>query len=177
MPHDRPDILPRLLEEPFRAFFPLGVVGAVAGVLPWVWFHAGWQPVYPGYAHGLLQIQGFVMVFAVGFLMTALPRFLETTPTRPWELLLGWLLCAGVVTCLCLGLITPGELLFLGLLAHLALFAGRRLVTRGDDPPNVARDGLLELGFQAAEAQALLADAQGDTAEELLASALRGARS
>jgi holliday junction DNA helicase RuvA len=50
-------------------------------------------------------------------------------------------------------------------------------VTRGDDPRNVARDGLLELGFQAAEAQALLADAQGDTAEELLASALRGARS
>jgi holliday junction DNA helicase RuvA len=50
-------------------------------------------------------------------------------------------------------------------------------VTRGDDPRNVARDGLLELGFQAAEAQALLADAQGDSAEELLASALRGARS
>jgi holliday junction DNA helicase RuvA len=50
-------------------------------------------------------------------------------------------------------------------------------VTRGDDPRNVARDGLLELGFQAAEAQALLADATGETAEELLASALRGARS
>jgi holliday junction DNA helicase RuvA len=49
-------------------------------------------------------------------------------------------------------------------------------VTRGDDPRNVARDGLLELGFQPAEAQALLADAEGDTAEELLASALRGAR-
>jgi holliday junction DNA helicase RuvA len=49
-------------------------------------------------------------------------------------------------------------------------------VTRGDDPRNVARDGLLELGFQPAEAQALLADADGDTAEELLASALRGAR-
>ena len=49
-------------------------------------------------------------------------------------------------------------------------------VTRGDDPRNVARDGLLELGFQPAEAQALLADARGDTAEELLASALRGAR-
>ena len=50
-------------------------------------------------------------------------------------------------------------------------------VTRGNDPRNVARDGLLELGFQPAEAQALLADATGDTAEELLASALRGARS
>ena len=50
-------------------------------------------------------------------------------------------------------------------------------VSRGDDPRNVARDGLLELGFAAAEAQALLDGAEGDTAEELLASALRGARS
>jgi Holliday junction DNA helicase RuvA len=50
-------------------------------------------------------------------------------------------------------------------------------VTRGDDPRHVARDGLLELGFAAAEAQALLEGAEGETAEELLASALRGARS
>jgi holliday junction DNA helicase RuvA len=50
-------------------------------------------------------------------------------------------------------------------------------VTRGDDPRHVAREGLLELGFQAAEAQALLEVAEGETAEELLASALRGARS
>jgi holliday junction DNA helicase RuvA len=50
-------------------------------------------------------------------------------------------------------------------------------VTRGDDPRNVARDGLLELGFAATEAQALLDRAEGETAEELLASALRGARS
>ena len=50
-------------------------------------------------------------------------------------------------------------------------------VTRGDDPRDVARDGLLELGFAPAEAQALLDGADGETAEELLASALRGARS
>jgi Holliday junction DNA helicase RuvA len=50
-------------------------------------------------------------------------------------------------------------------------------VTRGDDPRHIARDGLLELGFQPAEAQALLETADGETAEELLASALRGARS
>jgi holliday junction DNA helicase RuvA len=50
-------------------------------------------------------------------------------------------------------------------------------VTRGDDPRHVAREGLLELGFAPAEAQALLEGAEGQTAEELLASALRGARS
>jgi holliday junction DNA helicase RuvA len=49
-------------------------------------------------------------------------------------------------------------------------------VSRGDDPRHVAREGLLELGFAPAEAQALLEAADGDTAEELLASALKEAR-
>ena len=49
-------------------------------------------------------------------------------------------------------------------------------VTRGDDPRRVAREGLLELGFAPAEAQALLEGVDGETAEELLASALRAAR-
>jgi holliday junction DNA helicase RuvA len=49
-------------------------------------------------------------------------------------------------------------------------------VTRGDDPRHVAREGLLELGFAPAEAQALLDGADGETAEELLANALRAAR-
>jgi Holliday junction DNA helicase RuvA len=57
-----------------------------------------------------------------------------------------------------------------------AVVAGGITVTRGDDPRRVARDGLLELGFAPAEAQALLDGADGDTAEELLASALRAAR-
>jgi Holliday junction DNA helicase RuvA len=50
-------------------------------------------------------------------------------------------------------------------------------VTRGDDPRRVAREGLLELGFAPAEAQALLDGAEGATAEELLSSALKAARS
>jgi holliday junction DNA helicase RuvA len=50
------------------------------------------------------------------------------------------------------------------------------VVSRGDDPRRVARDGLLELGFAPAEAQALLDDAEGATAEELLQNALRAAR-
>jgi holliday junction DNA helicase RuvA len=49
-------------------------------------------------------------------------------------------------------------------------------VSRGDDPRRVAREGLLELGFAPAEAQALLDGAAGTTAEELLQSALKAAR-
>jgi holliday junction DNA helicase RuvA len=49
-------------------------------------------------------------------------------------------------------------------------------VSRGDDPQRVAREGLLELGYAPAEAQALLDGADGATAEELIASALKAAR-
>jgi len=50
------------------------------------------------------------------------------------------------------------------------------VVRRTDDPRTIARDGLLELGFDAREADALLRDAAGQSAEELLAAALREAR-
>jgi len=50
-------------------------------------------------------------------------------------------------------------------------------VTRAsDDPRTLARDGLLELGFPAQEAEQLLAQAEGDSAEDLIQAALRGAR-
>jgi Holliday junction DNA helicase RuvA len=50
-------------------------------------------------------------------------------------------------------------------------------VRRGDDPRGLARDGLVELGFSAEEAERLLAGAVGETPEDLLQQALRAARS
>jgi Holliday junction DNA helicase RuvA len=44
------------------------------------------------------------------------------------------------------------------------------------DPRVLARDGLLELGFPPAQAEALLAAAEGDTVEALIGDALRSAR-
>lgn len=45
----------------------------------------------------------------------------------------------------------------------------------GDDPRGLARDGLVELGYSVPEADALLADAAGESPEELLQHALRAA--
>jgi Holliday junction DNA helicase RuvA len=45
-----------------------------------------------------------------------------------------------------------------------------------DDPRRLAREGLLELGYAPDEADALLDGLAGDSAEELLAGALRAAR-
>jgi holliday junction DNA helicase RuvA len=50
------------------------------------------------------------------------------------------------------------------------------VITRGDDPHALARDGLLGLGFSPQEAEALLDGAPGDTPEALIAHALKVAR-
>ena len=50
------------------------------------------------------------------------------------------------------------------------------VITRADDPRRLARDGLVELGFTIVEADELLRDAPDDTPENLIASALRAAR-
>jgi holliday junction DNA helicase RuvA len=48
--------------------------------------------------------------------------------------------------------------------------------SRADGPRALARDGLIELGYSASESEELLRDATADSAEELIAHALRVAR-
>jgi holliday junction DNA helicase RuvA len=50
------------------------------------------------------------------------------------------------------------------------------VITRGDDPRMLARDGLVGLGFSPQEADRLLDGAPGDSPEDLIAHALKGAR-
>lgn len=52
----------------------------------------------------------------------------------------------------------------------------RRLPRRVESPRTLARDGLLELGYSYGEAEQLLDGADGESAEELIAQALRTAR-
>ena len=49
-------------------------------------------------------------------------------------------------------------------------------VVRGDDPRSLAREGLLGLGYSPVEVDELLDGAAGESAEELIADALRSAR-
>lgn len=50
------------------------------------------------------------------------------------------------------------------------------VISRSDDPRTLAREGLVGLGFGPEEADRLLEAASGETAEELIAGALRGTR-
>jgi Holliday junction DNA helicase RuvA len=49
-------------------------------------------------------------------------------------------------------------------------------ISASDDPRVIAREGLTGLGYSLDEAEALLADLDGETPEELIAAALKGAR-
>jgi len=60
--------------EPFRIFFPLGVVLGWIGIGHWLLYTTGWSTTYSCMGHGFVQMQAFMMAFAVGFLLTALPR-------------------------------------------------------------------------------------------------------
>jgi holliday junction DNA helicase RuvA len=49
-------------------------------------------------------------------------------------------------------------------------------ITRGEEPRTLARAGLLELGYSAPEAEALLDGVEGERTEDLISAALRSAR-
>lgn len=66
--------------EPFRLFFPLGIALAWLGIGHWVAYWAGWIVTYSCTAHGLVQTQGFLLAFALGFLLTAIPRRTASEP-------------------------------------------------------------------------------------------------
>jgi uncharacterized protein involved in response to NO len=72
--------------DPFRVFFPLGVVLAWVGVSHWLFYGVGLSSTYSCELHGFIQMQGFMLAFAVGFLLTALPRRTQTAPPTGMEM-------------------------------------------------------------------------------------------
>lgn len=66
--------------EPFRLFFPLGVLFGLLGVSLWPLHFLGVLEDYPGTIHARIMAHGFFGSFILGFLGTAMPRMLGTTP-------------------------------------------------------------------------------------------------
>jgi uncharacterized protein involved in response to NO len=85
--------------EPYAVFFPLGILLSWAGVGRWLSFALAGN--YEDYVaiyifHGMAQIQGFLLCFAIGFLFTMIPRRSGTAPPNVPEMTLG--LVAPVLT-------------------------------------------------------------------------------
>lgn len=82
-------------EEPFRLFFPLGVLLGWAGVGHWLLYPLGAVASYSCLAHGLALVQGFLVAFAAGFVLTALPKRTKSPPPSEIEIVA---LAVGLVT-------------------------------------------------------------------------------
>ena len=127
----------RWRSEPFRPFFPLGVLLGWIGIGHWLLYSVGITATYSCMLHGLVQTQAFLMAFAVGFLMTALPRHTRAAPASAGEL---WIAAATLMTTAVAALAeqwAAAEISYVVLLLLLLQFAVRRFLgrTSGRRPP------------------------------------------
>ncbi len=125
----------RILREPFRIFFVIGFLAGLAGVLIWHLYHTQMISQFSGVMHARFQIQGFLGSFAVGFLLTAIPRLMGVKPCTWWELVL--LLALFGINIVCQWRQNPlwGDVAFFVILILLVSFAIKRFFSREDLPP------------------------------------------
>lgn len=121
--------------EPFRIFFPLGLLLGMVGVALWPLYV--WHSIYfyPAQAHVRLMIEGLMGSFIFGFLGTAGPRLLDASP----------LIAAETCALLALQIVSAflhlsqrqiaGDTVFLVLLLLFLGLMARRARARQDLPP------------------------------------------
>src|SRR5215831_10597731 len=130
--------MPPWRNEPFRVFFPIGVVLAWVGIGHWLLYDLGITRTYSCLLHGLVQMQGFMMAFAVGFLLTAIPRRTRTPPPSTSEMSL---LAAALVATAAAAIAErwiAAEAAYLAIFALLLRFAATRLRAAGGRRPPAA---------------------------------------
>src|SRR3954471_7170295 len=122
-------------KEPFRAFFPEGVLAGVVGVSVWPLYVFKFIAFYPGDAHARIMAYGLFGAFIFGFLGTAMPRLLSVPVLGTGNVLMLFGLHFLMIVAFAARKIFLGDVLFLALLL---LFLGlmlRRLRQRKDTPP------------------------------------------
>ena len=125
----------RWFAEPFRIFFPVGLLLGAIGVALWPLFV--WHAIdfYPAQAHVRLMIEGLMGSFIIGFLGTAGPRLLDASPLSAAEVFA--LLSLQILSAF-LHLTqrqTAGDIIFLVLLLLFLGMMARRARARHDLPP------------------------------------------
>src|SRR5437763_838668 len=102
--------------EPFRIFFPAGVLAGIVGVSLWPLYFMRVTEFYPGLSHARIMACGFFGAFIFGFLGTAMPRMLSANPLCLIEVIPLVLLHTTMVVSFAAGQILLGDILFLALL-------------------------------------------------------------
>lgn len=125
-----------VLEEPYRVFFPCGMLAGIWGVMMWPMLYAGWLHFYPGEAHTRIMIEGFLGAFVLGFIGTAFPRLAGNRSWFGGEFFLILLLWTLSVVSHAMGKVQAGDAAFCVLLLTLfAGMAGRWIFGHRDTPP------------------------------------------
>ncbi len=124
-----------LAAEPFRLFFPSGVLFGIAGVMLWPLFYQGQLSFHPAASHARVMIESFGGAFVLGFLGTAGPRMIGAPRLTSWEFSSLFLLHLAGGICHLLGRNVWGDACFLALLAGLSLALGVRLAMFRREPP------------------------------------------
>jgi uncharacterized protein involved in response to NO len=122
-------------KEPFRLFFPAGVLAGMIGVSLWPLHFANIIELYPGQAHARLMAFGLFGAFIVGFLGTAMPRLLSAPPLGVANVIGLLLLYTAMVASFAVQQLSWGDHLFLGLLLVFAGMMVARVRHRQDTPP------------------------------------------
>ncbi len=130
-------------EEPYRIFFPLGLLAGISGVTLWPLYFSGIHHFYPGVMHARFMVEGFMAAFVFGFLGTAGPRLTGTPRFSPRELLSVLVLYAAAFISHLSERYWLGDTFFLGLLLVYASFLGRRFFKGESLPP----PGFVLVGF------------------------------
>lgn len=124
-----------LAREPFRLFFPAGVLAGIVGVALWPLHFWGFSSFYPGQGHARIMAGGFFGGFIFGFLGTAMPRMLSAAALGLRDVLVLLVLHVSMVAAYAMQKIHWGDWLFLGLLGLFAVWMFRRARHRQDMPP------------------------------------------
>jgi uncharacterized protein involved in response to NO len=124
-----------LAREPFRIFFPAGVLAGIAGVALWPLHLLGVMESYPGLIHARIMACGLFGGFIFGFLGTAVPRMLSAKPLRVVEVAILFTFYIAMVLVFAFSQPHLGDALFLLLLTTFVAFMARRAASRRDTPP------------------------------------------
>jgi uncharacterized protein involved in response to NO len=119
-----------LRREPFRIFFPLAVAFGTLGIGHWLAFQQGWTTSYSGAFHAHVQVWGYIGSFAIGFLLTALPRSGGHTPASSFELAAALAAVIATVAAVALEQWLLANIINVLLLGLVIAFAARRFAAK-----------------------------------------------
>jgi uncharacterized protein involved in response to NO len=125
------------IEEPFRIFFPLGILLGAVGVSHWIAYPLGWMRHYSAFFHSSVQMQAYMASFVIGFLGTAMPRLSGAPHATRTEVAAFFILLLAIAVFHAFGRWLAGELCFVALLLALFRFAFVRFRRKSPDvsPP------------------------------------------